>query len=97
MPGITPDEVTRIASLARLGLSEKEVQAATQDLSGILGHFSAIQEVDTKNVPTADDSSGLQNVMREDIASAEHLCSTESLLATAPETQNGQIKVHAVF
>lgn len=97
MPGISQDEVKRIAALARLGLSDEEVQAATNDLSSILGHFSTIQAVDTKGVPTADDASGLRNVMREDTAVKEHLCSTESLLAAAPEIQNSQVKVHAVF
>ncbi len=94
---VTPEEVKKVAQLGRLGLSDEEVTRATQQISGILDHFSQIQEIKTKNVPTSDDVTGLKNVTREDKAEPEELCSTESLLKAAPETKNGQFKVKAVF
>ena len=94
---ITPEEVRKVANLARLGLSDEEIQRATQQLSGILDHFSQIQKIDTKGVPTSDDVTGLKNVMREDEAKPENLCATEELLKRAPETKDGQFKVKAVF
>ncbi len=86
-----------MAALGRLGLSDEEVKRATQQLSGILDHFSQIQKIKTKGVPTSDDVTGLKNVIREDEAKQNDLCTPEELLKAAPETKNGQFKVKAVF
>lgn len=94
---ITPEEVKRIAVLARLGLSNAEVEQATHNLSGVLDHFSAIQDIDTDSVPEADAVSGLSNVTREDVAAPGSLCTAAELLDNAPDVQNGSVKVKAVF
>jgi len=94
---ISKEEVERIAKLARLGVTDEEVQKASEDLGNVLEHFSEIQKIDTKGVPTADDMTGTNNVTRDDKADAECLCPTEDLLKAVPETKDGQIKVKAVF
>jgi aspartyl-tRNA(Asn)/glutamyl-tRNA(Gln) amidotransferase subunit C len=50
-PVIDPHLVQRVAELARLGLSEQELSAASAELQGILAHFEALQAVDTTGVP----------------------------------------------
>lgn len=94
---ISPNEVKKVAQLGRLGLTEEEVKRATQQLSGILDHFSEIQKIKTKGVPTSDDVTGLKNVTRDDNAHPEVLCENKELLTRVPETKDGQIKVKAVF
>lgn len=94
---VTPEEVKKVAQLGRLGLTDEEITRATSQLSGILDHFSEIQKIDVKGVPTSDDVTGLKNVTREDEVKSEVLCSTEALLAAAPETKDGQFKVKALF
>jgi len=94
---VTPEEVKKVAHLGRLGLSEEELSRAAQQISSILDHFSQIQKIDTKGVPTSDDVTGLKNVTREDEAKPDDLCTAQELLERAPETQNGQIKVKAIF
>lgn len=94
---VTSEEVKKVAQLGRLGLTDDEVERATQQLSGILEHFSQIQEIKTKNVPTSDDVTGLKNVTREDEAKPDDLCAAEALIKAAPETKDGQFKVKAVF
>lgn len=94
---ITPLEVQRIAGLARVGLSADEQARAAQQISSILAHFSVIQKIDTQGVPTSDDVTSLKNVTRDDQANAEALSSTATLLAAAPELQDNQFKVKAVF
>lgn len=94
---IMPEDVRRIATLARLGLTDTEVQKATKDLSGILSHFSVIQKIDTKDVPAADDASGLKNVSRVDEAHENVLCEADELIALAPDKLGREIKVPAVF
>lgn len=94
---VTPAEVKKVAQLGRLGLTDEEIQRATAQLSGILDHFSAIQKIKTKNIPTSDDVTGLKNVTRADEAKPEELCLTDELLQAAPEIKNRQFKVKAVF
>lgn len=97
MSTVTSGEVKNVAQLGRLGLTDDEVGRATQQLSDILGHFSQIQKIKTKGVPTSDDVTGLKNVTREDEAKPEELCFTDALLQAAPESKNNQFKVKAVF
>lgn len=94
---ITPQDVSKIAGLARLGLTADEQTRAAAQISGILEHFSVIQKIDTKGIPTSDDVTGLSNVTRDDNAQAEILCTTDAVLDNAPELKNKQLKVKAVF
>lgn len=94
---IDTQEVERIATLARLSLGEAERKKAAEDLTGILSHFSAIQDIDTKDVPPADDVSGRQNITREDIAVIDLLCTPQQTLQAAPVLHEGQVRVKAVF
>jgi aspartyl-tRNA(Asn)/glutamyl-tRNA(Gln) amidotransferase subunit C len=90
-------DVKKIASLARLRLSPEAAAAAQRDLAGILKHFSQIQSIDTRDVPTSDDVTGLKNVTRLDEARPEAICSSEDILAAAPSASENHIKVKAVF
>lgn len=90
MSSITTDEVRAIARLARLALSNDEVEQTTKDFSGIFKHFSAIGNIDTSKTPPADDASGLSNIAREDIARPNALC-------VAEEIANGYVQVPGVF
>jgi aspartyl-tRNA(Asn)/glutamyl-tRNA(Gln) amidotransferase subunit C len=94
---ISTDQVKRVAELARVGLTDTEIIQATKDLSNILSHFATIQDIDTQNVPTSDDITGLKNITRIDEATPETLCSHADLLAAAPDIQSNQIKVKAIF
>ena len=63
---LTLDEVTRVAFLARLELSETEKLRLTTELNGILGQFERLQELDTDGIAPTSHSLPLQNVFRED-------------------------------
>lgn len=97
MDTLAMEEVRAIARLSRLALTEEEVAQATSDLSGILGHFSAIGGIDTANIQPADDASGLVNVSREDVAHPNALCSSEDLLERSPKIRQKYIEVPGVF
>ncbi len=97
MSNITITQVQAIAALARLSITETEAREVTQKLDQVLGNFSRIQTIDTTGTPPADDVTGLSNVQRDDVAWPAVLCSQAALLAAAPATANGHIKVKAVF
>ena len=96
MSTITPDEVSRIARLARVGLTDEEKKEVATKLDGVLEHFTSIQTIDTTDVAPADAVSGLTNIVRPD-ALAAPLCAPSALLAAAPAVVRDHVQVKAVL
>ena|SRR3989344_886446 len=93
---ISKEDIEKIAKLSRLGLTADEVAAATKNVGDILNHFSAIQHIDTKNAPPAEEIGDNKNISRPDTA-AEQFCTPAKMMEHVPETHMGHIKVPAVF
>ena len=92
---LSREEVLHIARLARLGLSDEEVERAREQLSNILEHFEVLQSVDTDDVPPTAQSLALQNVLRED-----EPCDSfprKEILANAPQHDEDSFRVRAVL
>ncbi len=83
MPRITVDEVARIATLARLSLSDDEVRAMTHDLDQFLDYVSQLQGLDTAQVEPTAHAIPLPPSVREDRAIPG--IDPELALANAPE------------
>lgn len=92
---LSREEVLHIALLARLGISEAEVERFREQLSNILENFEILQEVDTEDVPPTAQSIALQNVMRED--EIEPSFPREEIVANAPRQAEGSFRVRAVL
>ena len=92
---LSREEVIHIAALARMGLSEAEIEKAREQLANILENFEVLKEVDTANVPPTAQSINLSNVMREDI-SRESLA-VEQVLANAPDREDDLFKLRPVL
>ena len=90
-------DVKHIAKLARLELKEKEIPKLEKDLEEILGFVEQLKEVDTENIKPTSQVTGLENVMRPDEAKKSDEKKRRAILANAPETKDGYIKVKAVF
>ena len=89
------EEVVHIALLARLGLSEEELETFSGQLSHILENFEVLQQVDTSDVPPTAYPIPLENVVREDEV-APSLRQSE-ILANAPRQEEGFFQVKAVL
>jgi aspartyl-tRNA(Asn)/glutamyl-tRNA(Gln) amidotransferase subunit C len=63
---LSTDEVRHIAKLARLRLTEEEVEKFSQELTSILQYVEMLQEVNTENVEETAQVTGLRSVFRED-------------------------------
>lgn len=63
---IKKEDTQRIATLARLELSEKEIEEITPQLSDIIGYIEQLSEVDTSDVLATAQVTGQTNVFRED-------------------------------
>lgn len=92
---ISREEVLHIALLARLGLTETEVNRLSEQLSNILENFEALQQVDTSGIPPTAQSIPLQNVVKEDEVTP---CLPQSqILANAPRKDGNFFRVKAVL
>ncbi len=96
MSKFTKSEVEQVASLARIGVSDVEKDELTQSLSSILEFVDALQAVDTKGVAPTSQVTGLEDVLREDEVVRCEL-SRDELLANAPATLEGYVKVKRVL
>ncbi|MDP3049171.1 MAG: Asp-tRNA(Asn)/Glu-tRNA(Gln) amidotransferase subunit GatC [Thermodesulfovibrionales bacterium] len=75
--------VEYISKLARLSVSEKEREAFSAQLQGILSYMEKLNELDTKDVEPTSHVVSLSNVMRDDVQRAS--ISREDALANAPD------------
>lgn len=91
---ISRDEVTYIAGLARLTLTDEEIDLYAQQLSDILGYIEQLNELDVENVEPMSHVLDIINVMRED----KHLpsLSREDVMANAPDHDGEHFKVPRV-
>ena len=89
------EQVKHIAWLARLGLSEAEMERFSLQLSDILENFEILKEVDTANVPPATQTIPLQNVFREDKVAKSY--PQNEVLANAPNEEGNCFKVQAIL
>jgi aspartyl-tRNA(Asn)/glutamyl-tRNA(Gln) amidotransferase subunit C len=92
---LTLEEVSRVAFLARLELSDDEKTRLTHDLNGILGQFARLQELDTKDVPPTSHSIPLQNVLRDDVVRPS--LSRDLATQNAPEKRDGNFIVPQIM
>lgn len=87
--------VPHVAKLANLPLTDEENTQLESQLAATLAYVEQLNEVDTKNVEPTSQVTGLENVLREDIAQAS--LTQEQALSNAKTTHNGLFKVKGVF
>jgi aspartyl-tRNA(Asn)/glutamyl-tRNA(Gln) amidotransferase subunit C len=88
---IDREQVLHVARLARLALSEEEVERMSTELSGILDHVDKIGELDLEGTEPTSHVVALENVLRPD----EPLPSLprERALEGAPDTDESAFRV----
>ena len=92
---LTSDEVRHVAALARVAMTDDEVELMRSQLSNILEHVSVLNQVDTEGVEPTGHSVDVTSVMRDDeVADSARL---EDVLANAPSRQDDFIRVKAVL
>jgi len=92
---LSREEVQHIALLARLGLSEAEIEKFKLQLSDILENFEILKQADTGHLPPTAQSIALQNVLRADEAKASY--PVEDIIANAPKQDENCFKTRAVL
>jgi aspartyl-tRNA(Asn)/glutamyl-tRNA(Gln) amidotransferase subunit C len=80
---ISEEQVRHVANLARLGLTDEEINRMGQQLGAILDSIEKIQELDLEGVPPTANPLNLTNVFRPDEPRRE--LAREEAVSTAPE------------
>jgi aspartyl-tRNA(Asn)/glutamyl-tRNA(Gln) amidotransferase subunit C len=88
---IEREQVLHVAKLARLGLTDAEVERMAGELSGILGHVDRIAELDLDGVEPTSHVVELENVWRADVP--HESLDPEVALAQAPDPDDGAFRV----
>ncbi len=96
MTQISRDDVLHLAQLSSLALADDEIDGLRVDIGNILNYIQQLGELDTSGIEPTYQVTDLQNVWRDDVID-DYGIDREALLALAPESQNGQIKVPKVL
>lgn len=92
---ITPADVAKVANLARLRLTDDELERFTHQLSDILDHAADIEALDLAAVEPMAQPVRLSNVLRADEPGPA--LDRAEVLASAPASEDGQFRVPPVL
>lgn len=94
---LSKEEILNIATLARIGVSEKDVEKYQHDLSEILDYFKKLDELDVSGVEPIGHITGMENTFRSDKNNDFGKIGREGIMKNAPEVKDGYIKVKSVL
>lgn len=92
---ITSADVAKVARLARLNITDEEIERMTSQLGGMLEHFADMDALDLSAVTPMTQPFPLVNVLRPDVE-RPGLDRTE-VLAAAPATEDGRFRVPPII
>jgi len=88
-------DIRYVAKLARIELTDEEIEIFGKQLGDLLGHVNALEKLDIASVPATAQVVESRNVMRED---APRPClDRERVLAEAPQRQGGFFRVPRII
>ena len=96
MSKLTIDEIQKVAKLARIELTDNQLEKMALETSSILDFVETIQKTDTDGVRPTSQVTGLTDVWREDEVKKSK-ATPKALLAGAPDIQDGYVKVRKVL
>ena len=92
---LTPDDVHKVATLARLTLTDDELAVATAELGAMLDHFADIDALDLDDVEPMMQPTPMANVMRDDVEG--ETLDRDEVLGQAPLAEDGRFRVPPII
>jgi aspartyl-tRNA(Asn)/glutamyl-tRNA(Gln) amidotransferase subunit C len=92
---ITRAEVEHVARLARLALTDAEIDSLTDELGAILDHAAQVSALDIADVPPTSHPLPLVNVLRSD--EVRESLPRDEVLDAAPAAQDGRFRVPRIL
>ncbi|MEK7090845.1 MAG: Asp-tRNA(Asn)/Glu-tRNA(Gln) amidotransferase subunit GatC [Patescibacteria group bacterium] len=94
---IAKSDIKKLSALARIELSGKEEDDLARDLGSILGYFEKLKEIPVGEISETADAANYPANFRDDEKPAVVFKNFSGLIAAAPESDQGYVKVKAVF
>lgn len=94
-PRITRDDVAHVAWLARLAVTDDELDLFTEQLGAVLDHAADVEALDVEGVPPTAHPLPLRNVLRDDVVTP--CLDRDEVLAQAPDVEDGRFRVPPVL
>jgi aspartyl-tRNA(Asn)/glutamyl-tRNA(Gln) amidotransferase subunit C len=95
MASISRDDVAHVARLARLELTEAELELFTAQLAAVLEHAADVEALDVVDVPPTMHPYPLRNVLRAD--DVRPSVDRDEVLSQAPAAEDGRFKVPPIL
>jgi aspartyl-tRNA(Asn)/glutamyl-tRNA(Gln) amidotransferase subunit C len=95
MAGLSRSDVEHVAYLARLGLSEAELDRLEGQLNHILDQYAILARLDTEHIPPTAQTIELENILRDDVVTPS--LPVEAVLANAPAREGDFIVVPPIL
>jgi aspartyl-tRNA(Asn)/glutamyl-tRNA(Gln) amidotransferase subunit C len=95
MASISRDDVAHVARLARLELTEAELELFTAQLAAVLEHAADVEALDVGDVPPTMHPYPLRNVLRDD--EVRPGVDRDEVLRQAPAAESGRFKVPPIL
>ena len=95
MASLSRDEVAHVAKLARLDLTDEQLDVFTPQLAAILEHAADVEALDLTDVEPTSHPYPLVNVMRADIPRDAGI--RDAVLEQAPAAEDGMFRVPPVL
>jgi aspartyl-tRNA(Asn)/glutamyl-tRNA(Gln) amidotransferase subunit C len=92
MAKLSREDVLKLAELARISLSDDEVDSFAIELSAILGYVEQLSSVDVSGLEPTNQVTGLTNVMRKDEV-IDYGYTPDELLKIVPKVEKNMLKV----
>jgi len=92
---LTRDDVAKVARLARLTLSDDELDLFTEQLGHILDHAADMNALDLTDVVATAHPFGVTNVVRDDVVTPS--LDRDAVLAMAPDARDGRFCVPRIL
>ncbi len=92
---LTPEDVQKVALLARLELTEEELDTQMGQINQLLDKFEKLQELDVTGIEPTSHSIPMFNVLRDDVERPS--LPRDEILANAPEARNGCVIVPRIL
>ncbi|MCU4186526.1 Asp-tRNA(Asn)/Glu-tRNA(Gln) amidotransferase subunit GatC [Acidiferrimicrobium sp. IK] len=92
---ISTADVAHVARLARLALTDEELEQFTGQLAAVLAHAADVEALDTTGVPPTAHPLPIDNVLRDDVVVP--CADREEVLAQAPASESGRFRVPRIL
>lgn len=92
---ISKDLIKNLSKLAKINLTEEQIEKYTNDFSSVMSYMEEIKNIDVSNISETSRIAKEENILREDVV--KESLSQKEALKNSKNTNNGYFLVPAIF